>query len=150
MGLLRKTLRIWWRPPMAIADIPEERSVTFLELFYDLAYVVIIIQLTHVLAGHLDLATFLDYIGLYALVWFAWINGSWYHELHGNNDIRSRVFTFIQMFFLLGMAIFIPSATGGGYQGFAIAYAGFLATLTYLWWRTGVYDPASSTTLQSI
>jgi low temperature requirement protein LtrA len=85
--------------------------------------------------------TLFGYIGLYIAVWFAWINGTLYHELHGNNDVRTRIFTFLQMFSLLWMAIFVSTALGEGYKGFAYAYAGFLATLTYLWWRTGVHDP---------
>ena len=28
-----------------------------------------------------------------------------------------------------------------GYQGFALAYGGFLAVIGYLWWRTGAHDP---------
>lgn len=140
--LLKSTFRLWWQKSRPIVDVQEERTVSFLELFYDLAYVVIIIQLTHTLAGHLDLNTFLEYIGLYAMVWFAWINGSLYHELHGNNDIRTRIFTFLQMFALLWMAIFVQSAFSiEGYQGFAYAYASFLAIIGYMWWRTGVHDP---------
>lgn len=142
MSQLRKTFRVWWKKPKRIADLEDERQVSFLELFYDLVYVVIIIQLTHSIVGHLSWQNLLGYVGIYAMVWFAWMNGSLYHELHGNNDIRSRVFTFLQMFALLWMAIFVPTAlTADGYQGFAIAYSGFLLTLTYLWWRTGVHDP---------
>lgn len=138
----KDTFRLWWQKPKNIADIEEDRAVSFLELFYDLAYVVIIIQLTHTLVGHLALENLFGYVAVYAMVWFAWINGSLYHELHGNNDIRSRMFTFLQMFALVWMGIFVHSAlTPEGYQGFAFAYAGFLATLTYLWWRTGVHDP---------
>ena len=141
--LLQRTFRLWWQKARPISDVPEERTVSFLELFYDLAYVVIIIQLTHTLAGHLDLSTTLEYIGLYAMVWFAWINGTFYHELHGNNDIRSRAFTFAQMFMLVWMAIFVDTAfSAEGYQGFAYAYGSFLIILSYLWWRTGVHDPA--------
>ena len=96
LSLLKSTYRLWWEKSRSVADIPEERTVSFHELFYDLAYVVIIIQLTHdVLAGHLDAQTFFEYVGVYAMVWFAWINGSLYHEMHGNNDICSRVFTFL-------------------------------------------------------
>ena len=68
------------------------------------------------------------------------MNGSFYHEMHGNNDIRTRVFTFIQMFALAGMAIFIPTALTTGYVGFAISYALFSGVMTYLWWRTGYHD----------
>ncbi len=140
-NLYVKTFRSWWQKPKRIAAIEEERSISFLEIFNDLAYVVIVIQLTHSLVGHLSWENVIGYVGLYAAVWFAWVNGSLYHELHGNNDIRSRFFTFLQMFLLLWMAVFVHSAlTPEGYQGFAFAYASFLATLTYLWWRTGVHD----------
>ena len=140
-SFLKSTFRLWWQRPRDIADVPEERTISFLELFYDLAYVAIIIQLTHTLAGHLDLQTFLEYVGLYAMVWFAWINGSLYHELHGNNDIRTRVFTFLQMFALVWMGIFVDTAfSADGYQGFAYAYGGFIAVVGFMWWRTGVHD----------
>jgi low temperature requirement protein LtrA len=75
------------------------------------------------------------------MVWFAWVNGSYYHELHGNEDIRTRVFVFLQMLALTGMAIFAPSAMDTGADGFAVSYAVFLAIVGFLWWRTGVYDP---------
>ena len=43
---------------------------------------------------------------------------------------------------LAWMAIFVSTAfSESGYQGFSYAYAGFLATVGYLWWRTGVHDP---------
>jgi low temperature requirement protein LtrA len=82
----------------------------------------------------------IQYTALFAMVWWAWLNGSLYHELHWNNDVRSRVFTFMQMIALAGMWIFIHNAFQEWYQGFAISYAFFLSILTYLWWRTGIYD----------
>lgn len=142
MNIYIDTFRTWWQKPKNITDLDETREISFLELFYDLAYVVIIIQLTHFLVDHLSVAALLQYIGLYAMVWFAWINGSLYHEMHGNNDIRTRAFTFLQMFSLVWMGIFVHDAfSPDGYQGFALAYGVFLGTLTYLWWRTGVHDP---------
>ena len=39
------------------------------------------------------------------------------------------------------MAVFIPDALGEGSVGFAISYSAFLFILTYMWWRTGIYDP---------
>ncbi|MBK8935388.1 MAG: hypothetical protein IPM76_24335 [Chloroflexi bacterium] len=50
MSALRQNFRSWWQPPKRIADREAERSVTFLELFYDL-YVVIVAELAHTLAG---------------------------------------------------------------------------------------------------
>ena len=52
MGLLRQNVRIWWQPPRNITDRDMGRTVTFLELFYDLVYVVLIAQIAHSLAEH--------------------------------------------------------------------------------------------------
>ena len=45
MTSLRASVRRWWQPPKNIRDREEERSVTFLELFYDLVYVATLIQI---------------------------------------------------------------------------------------------------------
>ncbi len=138
--LLRETFRTWWQKPRPISDIEEERSVSFLELFYDLSYVVIIAELIHTLGKEVNLETIAGFMFLFSITWWAWVNGSFYHEMHGNNDIRTRVFTFAQMFALAGMAVFIPTALGDGHTGFALSYALFAGIMTFLWWRTGYHD----------
>ncbi len=141
MQSLIRNFRIWWQPPRNISDREEERSVTFLELFYDLVYVILISQLAHALSEHVTVTAVLGFGFLFVIVWVAWINGSLYHELHGNNDIRTRVFTFLQMFTVAAMAVFAHGALGESSVGFALSFAAYQLILTYLWWRTGVYDP---------
>lgn len=135
------SFRKWWRPPRKASDREEDRSVTFLELFYDLVYVVIIAELAHALAANVTWQGVAGFAFLFAVVWWAWFNGSSYHDIHGNNDIRTRVFTFLQVFTVAAMAVFAHNALGEGSVGFALSYAAFQLILTYLWWRTGVYDP---------
>ena len=101
--LNRIRFRRWWQPPRPASDRPEERRVTFLELFYDLVYVVIIAELSHTLAGNMSLAGIGTFVFLFIIVWWAWFNGAMYHDLHGNNDIRTRVFTFLQMLTVAAM-----------------------------------------------
>ena len=137
----RIRFRRWWQPPHPASERPEERRITFLELFYDLVYVVIIAELSHALAGDISAAGIGKFIFLFIIVWWAWFNGAMYHDLHGNNDIRTRVFTFLQMLTVAAMAVFAHNALGEGSAGFALAYATFHLILTWLWWRTGVYDP---------
>lgn len=137
----RIRFRRWWQPPRSASHRPEERRVTFLELFYDLVYVVIIAELSHMLAGNMSLAGIGAFVFLFIFVWWAWFNGAMYHDLHGNNDIRTRVFTFLQMMTVASMAVFADDAMGEGSAGFALSYAAFHLILTWLWWRTGVYDP---------
>lgn len=134
--------RLWWQPPRKTVDRDMERRVTFLELFYDLVYVVVISQVSHALAGHVNRQGILEFAFLFLLVWIAWVNGTFYHELHGNNDIRTRVFTFAQMFTVAAMAVFAQDAFGAGGPGFALSFGAYQLILTYLWWRTGVYDTA--------
>src|SRR6185436_1207215 len=139
--LERIRFRRWWQPPRPASNRPEERRITFLELFYDLVYVVIIAELSHTLAGNMSLAGIGTFVFLFIIVWWAWFNGAMYHDLHGNNDIRTRVFTFLQMLTVAAMAVFAHNAIGEGAVGFALSYAAFHLILTWLWWRTGVYDP---------
>jgi low temperature requirement protein LtrA len=141
MTTLRRSFRRWWQPPRKLSEREEERSVTFLELFYDLVYVVLISQLAHALSTHADLEGVAGFAFLFGLVWLAWLNGTMYHDLHGNNDIRTRVFTFLQMFTVAAMAVFAHNALGEGSAGFALSFAAYQLILTYLWWRTGVHDP---------
>lgn len=135
-----KHFRIWWQKPRRFSEQEDERRITFLELFYDLVYVVIIAELAHSLSTHINIEGFLLYAFLFLMVWWAWFNGAMYHDLHGNNDIKTRVMTFLQMMAVGTMAVFAHNAFGSGSIGFALSYAAFLLLITYLWWRTGVHE----------
>ena len=140
MKLLIKNFRVWWQVPRRISDDGHDRTVSFLELFYDLVYVVLIAQFSHQLAHNISWHGISEFVFLFIIVWWAWFNGTIYHDLHGNYDIRTRTFTFLQMFAVIAMAIFAHDAIGHNANGFALAYAFFQLLLTYLWWRTGVHD----------
>ncbi len=140
MGIIFSSFRRWWQPPRNIRDREQHRQVTFLELFYDLVYVVLVAESTHALASHIDAVHLLQFAFLFVVIYWAWINGTLYHELHGNDDIRTRVFTFLQMFTVAAMAVFTHDAFGAAAPGFALSYAAFQLILSVLWWRTGVYD----------
>jgi len=141
MNILKRRFRSWWQVPRRAGDRIEHRQVTFLELFYDLVYVALIAELSHSLSSHIGWAGLGGFAFLFVIVWWAWLNGSLYHDTHGNNDIRTRVFTFLQMFTVVAMAIFVHDALGESSVGFALSYAAFQLILTFMWWRTGVYDP---------
>jgi low temperature requirement protein LtrA len=142
MTSLRRSFRSWWQPPRRLRDREADRQVTFLELFYDLVYVILIAELAHALSAHGDVAGLASYVFLFVVVWWAWLNGTMYHDLHGNSDIRTRIFTFLQMFTVASMAVFADNALGKGSVGFALSYAALQLILMFLWWRTGVHDPA--------
>lgn len=140
MNLFRQTFRQWWQIPRRASDQIKHRTVSFLELFYDLVYVVLIAEIAHALAAHVNGTGLFQFAFLFVAVWWAWLNGTMYHDLHGNDDIRTRVFTFMQMIAVAAMAVFAHDAWGETSTGFALSYALFLLILTFLWWRSGVHD----------
>ncbi|HEX6207322.1 MAG TPA: low temperature requirement protein A, partial [Actinomycetota bacterium] len=70
-----------WRPPARFEERAPDRRVTFLELFFDLVFVVIIAQLAHRLAEHPSWSGVGWFVFLFYAVWSSWINGTLYHDL---------------------------------------------------------------------
>jgi low temperature requirement protein LtrA len=138
----RLNLRRLWQPPGRYADRAADRRVTFLELFFDLVFVVVISQLGHHLATDPSWAGVGWFVFLFYAVWSSWLNGTLYHDLHTTNDVGVRVFTFAQMLSVAVMAAFIGDVPGEGADGFALAYAANTLLLVILWFRTGLHDPA--------
>ncbi|MBS9767421.1 MAG: low temperature requirement protein A, partial [Flavobacteriaceae bacterium] len=148
MKLFIKSFRVWWQKPADPTQRDAHREVSMLELFYDLVYVAIIIQLTHLVVGHISISSVGTYLSLFLMMFWAWFNGSLYHELHGNLDLKTRIIIFLQMLCLIDIGIFIHSAFGEGYRGFALFYGLFLSIIGVLWWRTGVHNPIQKTVAQ--
>src|SRR4030095_14211829 len=91
-------LRRWFlRPPRPHGEVIEDRTVSFLELFYDLVYVVLIAQIAHTLAEDVSWSGVRDFAVVFGLIWIGWFNGTQFHELHGRQDGRNRSFIFLQM-----------------------------------------------------
>jgi low temperature requirement protein LtrA len=104
-----------------------------LELFYDLAVVVLIGQAAHRLAVHLTWGGLGEFAVIFTLVWIAWANGSLHHELHGHEDARARSTFLLQILVLAAMGAFIPEAGGARGAAFALAAAVLFAVLAVLW-----------------
>jgi low temperature requirement protein LtrA len=127
-------------PPRAHGQVLKDRTVSNLELFYDLVYVAVISQASHHLAQNVSLQGFLDFVVIFAMLWFAWFNGSLYIELHGREDGRTRLQVFLQMGLLALLAVFTgDAATTTGAQ-FAIVYALFLAFMGFQWYAVRELD----------
>jgi low temperature requirement protein LtrA len=136
------TFRRLWQPPARFEDRATDRRVTFLELFFDLVFVVVISQLGERLAQHPTWSGVGWFVFLFYAVWSSWNNGTQYHDLHGTDDVSARVFTFGQMLAVAVMAAFIAQVPGAGSTGFALAYAANTLVLVILWFRTGLHDPS--------
>jgi low temperature requirement protein LtrA len=130
LARLRRSL---WQPPRPHGEQPRERAVGPIELFYDLAVVVLVAQAAHRLAGHLTWPGIGEFAVVFTLVWIAWVNGTLHHELHGHEDARARSTFLLQILVLAAMGAFIPQAGGARGAAFAIAAGVLFAVLAGLW-----------------
>src|SRR6476661_824014 len=135
-------LRRWFlRPPRPYGEVIEDRTVSFLELFYDLVYVVLVGQIAHTLAEDISWSGVLDFAVVFGLIWIGWFNGTQFHELHGREDGRNRSLIFLQMGILTVLAVFTGHAASTDGEPFAITYAILLAVLVWQWASVYRTDP---------
>lgn len=139
------------RPPRAHGDVIEGRTVSFLELFYDLVFVVFVSQVAHALAAHPDRTGVRSFVVLFTLVWYTWLNGTLYHDLHGGDDGRSRIYMFVQMSLVALMSVYAGRAAYDTENGrrFAVLLAVLLVWLTYQWWVVRRQDDPETAVLST-
>ena len=150
----------WHDPPRlrTLEDAGDERHATWLELFFDLVFVVAIAQLADGLAEDPSLRGFLIFAGLFVAVWWAWVGYTFYADRFDTDDPPHRVLMIAGMFTVAVLASVIPDAFHGETASFALAYAAVRAIVVALnaraWWHLpaarpllNVYIPAFSASI---
>ena len=137
---MAKQHNIWWGPPKKFSTHFEERKISWLELFYDLVYVIVISKVTHRLAEHADGAGLIDYAYLFMITFWGWYNGSQYHDLHGSPGIRTRFMTLWQMMAVGALAVTLDSPPEEQIYRSTLSLLFLQVFITYLWWSVGIYD----------
>ncbi|TWP35579.1 low temperature requirement protein A [Leekyejoonella antrihumi] len=132
--------RYFWQPPRAHGDVVPGREVSFLELFYDLVYVVVVSQVAAQLGADVTWAGLGRFAVVFGLIWIAWVNGAVYHDLHGRSEGRTRTYVFLQMVVLGVLAIFTRQSAAGDGRAFAVVYCVFLLLLAWLWYAVTRQD----------
>jgi low temperature requirement protein LtrA len=142
MAAGRDRWRRLWRPPRPHGQQPLDRSVSPVELFYDLVVVVLVGQAAHHLSGHLTWRGLAEFTAVFTLIWIAWLNGSLHHDLHGHDDARGRTTLLVQILVLVPLGASIPGAGGARGAAFAANAAILFAILALLWRRAARDDTA--------
>lgn len=135
-----KNSAAWWGPPRKFDPNFEERRISWLELFYDLVYVIAISRITHHFALHITVNGFLEYVSLFILIFWGWLNGSLYHDIHGSTGLRTRLMTLWQVMIIAALSITIEQSSADRYQYITIALMVMQFYITYMWWSVGFYD----------
>ena len=114
-----------------------DRRATWLELFFDLVFVVAVAQLSNALSADMSLEGFLIFCGLFVPVWWAWVGYTFYADRFDTDDAVHRVLMLAGMFAVAALASVIPDAAVGDTAPFALAYVavrGFVIALNARAW----------------
>jgi low temperature requirement protein LtrA len=128
----------WLQPPrlrVGADSETEPRHATWLELFYDLVFVVAVSQVSHNLSKDVSLAGFLSFVMLFLPIWWAWIGTTFYANRFDSDGIGRRLLIGVQMLAVAALAVNVHDGLGSSSVGFALSYAAARAVLVleYLW-----------------
>jgi low temperature requirement protein LtrA len=121
--MVSSTRRRWLRPPqLRTLDDQGERHATWLELFFDLVFVISIAEVVHTLEDYHSPADFLGAAGLFVAVWWAWVGYTVYADRFDTDDLLHRVLVLAGMLAVIAMALSIHDALHGGSARFALSF----------------------------
>ncbi|MEL6606415.1 MAG: low temperature requirement protein A [Cyanobacteria bacterium J06614_10] len=120
-----------------------DRHATWLELFFDLVFVLTMAELAHLLHGHPDWTGLLSFAGLFIPVWWLWIDFSYYADQFDVERGIYRLVFFGVMFGIVVLALTVPEALGEGSVNFAAVYAGLRLVIIWLYLQAWRLVPAA-------
>jgi low temperature requirement protein LtrA len=121
-----------------------QRHATWLELFYDLIFVVVISQLAHNLDLDFSFYGFLSFLALFVPVWWSWTGAAFYATRFDTDDLGHRLLILLQMIGAAALAVNVSDGLGKDSSGFALSYAAIRVILVVEYMRTGRSKPFSS------
>lgn len=138
--------RVLYQPMTGRRPDEPHRSASPLELFFDLCFVVAVMQasahLHHALAeGRIGHAVF-GYLTVFFAIWWAWMNFTWFASAYDTDDVLYRITTLVQIFGALVLAAGIPRAfEQADFTVPTIGYVVMRLALVTQWLRVACSDP---------
>jgi low temperature requirement protein LtrA len=111
----------------------EEEGSSWLQLFFDLVYVAILVELGGNLADDLSLEGLVEFALLFIPIWWSWLEFVDYGRRYPIDDIGQRILTVLYMAVMLLLAFEIHNLTGTGTTTFIFTYglSKFILALMY-------------------
>ncbi|HLM04157.1 MAG TPA: low temperature requirement protein A, partial [Blastococcus sp.] len=98
------------RPPEL--QTGDERSASRLELFFDLAFVLVVAELAIELRDDVTISGALTFAGLFTTVWWSWVSATLYANRFDHDDVVYRLYKLGSMAAVIGLAASATEATG--------------------------------------
>ncbi len=125
-------------------DIKQQRKTTWLELFFDLFFVVVIAQLSSGLIREISWNVVWEFVLLFIPVWRVWIGMTYYNERFETNGLENRIFIFLAMIPVAFLAVFSKQGLNEAFNGFVLSYAAARLLILILWINGGINNPEFS------
>jgi low temperature requirement protein LtrA len=135
---LTRTFERFLEPPRLRtmqADGEEERRATSLELFFDLVFVAAVAQASYLLTDHLTVSRLFGYLGVFVVIWWAWMGFTFYANRFDTDDLVYRMLVLIAMLAIAALAVNTRHALSGSSSGFAVSYVAVRLVLLTLYAR---------------
>ncbi len=128
---------VWFQAPRLLTLADEgERHASWLELFFDLVFVVAITELSQYLVADHSAGGFVRFAALFVPVWVAWQGFMAYATRFDTDDLGFRAAYFGAMLAIAAMAVLIGDVAHGRHSAaFAVAYVVLRSIMLALYWR---------------
>lgn len=87
-----------------------ERHASWLELFFDLVFVIAVAQIARVLTEHSDLGGVVRFVALFAPLWWLWVMFTFYADRFETEETTYRVLMFAGMLGIIGLSLTLGGA----------------------------------------
>lgn len=122
---------------------PSSRHASWLELFFDLIFVVAIAKTAHVLQhpheGHIAVIDYCKYLLILVPIWWAWVGATLFSTRFDCDDPLQRIASLTQMFAIIALAAHINIDFDTYYYGFLYAYLTIRLLTILMYVRALVY-----------
>ncbi|SIN20473.1 low temperature requirement protein A [Micromonospora cremea] len=116
------------------------RRASWLELFFDLVFVVAVLRLGQRLVDDPTAHGVLVFAGLISAIWWLWFSFSYFADLFDDDRPPSRLAQLTAMLGVLALAASLPGEAAANASRFAVIYALLLALLTAMYAVVGWLD----------
>lgn len=120
----------------------EDKKTSWLELFFDLAYVWAIAQLTYLAGSHHSGIEIFAFIIIFIMLFQTWWMTSINRNLDETEELWLKLVLQLQMFFIMIMSIFLWNIFDGGIYGFLIWFVAARAISVWLLVHMYIKNPS--------
>ncbi|CAN5284213.1 hypothetical protein BH09ACT2_BH09ACT2_04950 [soil metagenome] len=130
-----------WQRAVLRDDADAHRPVGWVELFFDLVFVVIISVLAHGLEDSAHSEPLLRFVLQFVAVFWVWNGFTYYTERFESHGLENRLFTFLGILTVAGLAVWGEDGLGHNYLGFAASFLLARGLNMVMWLRAGRHEP---------